>query len=154
MTSHVTEYETDLLAALVAARLKILELLVQLARQQLALADGGGTSDLLKLLAAKQAVLVQLREVQRRLDPFRLQDPEARIWRSPDDRQRCQEQAHRCEELLAETMRLEKQGELAIARKRDRAASVLTGNASTRDVHAAYSASYSPQAALHLHCEG
>jgi|GEM_PF-676686 len=155
MTSPVTEFDTDLLAALVAARHRILELLVQLGRQQLATADAGATPDLLKLLAAKQAVLGQLRDVQRQLDPFQLQDPEARVWRSPDNRLRCQEQAHRCEELLAESMRLENEGESALARWRDRAASVLAGDVSNRDVHAAYSGSlYSPQASIHLHCEG
>src|SRR5262245_25445079 len=122
MTTPVTEFDTDLLAALVAARRKILELLVQLARQQLALADRGGATELFNLLAAKQAVLAQLRDVQRQLDPFSQQDPQARIWRSSADRQRCQLEAHRCEELLAESMRLEKEGELAMVRRRDHAA--------------------------------
>ena len=96
MPTPVTEHDTDLLAALVAAKLKILELLAQLARKQLALADRGESTDLLKLLAAKQTVLSQLQHIERRLDPFRSQDPEARVWRSPADRQRCQEQAIRC----------------------------------------------------------
>ncbi|MCI0359252.1 MAG: hypothetical protein L0211_12300 [Planctomycetaceae bacterium] len=151
----MTELDTDLLAALVAARLKILELLVQLAREQLVLADRGATSQLLKLLAAKQAVLAQLRAVQSRLDPFQLQDPEARLWRSPADRQRCQQEARRCEELLAESMRLEQQSELAMVHRRDRAAGVLAGAASATEAHAAYAGCHdSPPAALHLHCEG
>src|SRR4030095_9492958 len=116
MTSPVTEFDTDRLAALVAARHKILELLVQLGRQQLAAADDAAPPDLLRLLAAKPAVLAQLRDVQRQLEPFQLQDPEARVWRSPEDRQRCQQRAHRCEELLAESMRLENLSELAMAR--------------------------------------
>jgi hypothetical protein len=155
MTSPVTELDTDLLAALVAARLKILELLVQLAREQLVLANRGGTSQLLKLLAAKRALLAQLRAVQGQLDPFQLQDPEARFWRSPADRQRCRQEAHRCEELLAESMRLEKLGELAMEHRRDRAAGVLAGAARATEAYAAYAGCHvSPPAGLHLHCEG
>jgi len=155
MNSTVTEYDTDVLAALVAAKLKILELLAQLARKQLALADQGQTTDLLKLLAAKQTVLAQLQHVERRLDPFRSQDPETRIWRSALDRQRCQEQAARCDELLAETMGVEKQGEAAMLRRRDHAASVLAGASAAADAQAAYAGPVFPApAALHLHCEG
>ena len=108
MQTTVTTSDTDLLAALVAAKLKILELLARLAHKQLALADRGETTDLLKLLAAKQTVLAQLNQIERQLDPFRAQDPETRVWRTAADRQRCQRDAERCDELLAETMRVEK----------------------------------------------
>ena len=155
MHTPVFEHDTDLLAALVAAKLKILELLAQLAHKQLALADRGESTDLLKLLAAKQTVLAQLQHVERRLDPFRSQDPEARVWRSPADRQRCQERANRCDELLAETMRVEKQGEAAMIRRRDQAASVLAGAAAAADAQAAYAGpALVPPIALQLHCEG
>jgi flagellar biosynthesis/type III secretory pathway chaperone len=155
MNTTVTEHDTDLLAALVGAKLKILELLAQLARKQLALADQGQTTDLLKLLAAKQTVLAQLQQVERRLDPFRSQDPETRVWRSQADRHRCQVHATRCDELLAETMRLEKQGEAAMLRRRDHAASALAGASAAADAQAAYAGPVLPTpAALHLHCEG
>jgi flagellar biosynthesis/type III secretory pathway chaperone len=155
MHTPVTEHDTDLLAALVAAKLKILELLAQLARKQLALADRGASADLLKLLAAKQTVLGQLQQVERRLDSFRSQDPETRVWRSFADRQRCQQQANHCDELLAETMRVEKQGEAAMIRRRDQAATVLAGAAAAADAQAAYTGpALAPPVALHLHCEG
>ena len=71
-------------AALVTAKLKILELLVGLARKQLAIVEKGEISDLVKLLAAKQTVLSQLQTLERQLDPFRPQDPETRRWNSAD----------------------------------------------------------------------
>lgn len=155
MNTHVTEHDTDLLAALVAAKLKILELLAQLARKQLALAEGGETTDLLKLLAAKQTVLTQLQQIERRLDPFRPQDPESRVWRSQADRQRCQAHATRCDELLAETMRLEKLGEAAVLRRRDQAGSALANATAAADAQAAYAAPQLPApSTMHVHCEG
>jgi hypothetical protein len=147
--------ETTRLAALVAAKLKILELLDQLARRQLFLIDEGQIADLMKLLAAKQTVLGQLQTIERQLDPFRAQDPETRPWATPADRLRCQEQARRCDELLAEAMQLEKRGEAQMLRRRDVAAQVLQGVSAAVDVQAAYAGMPSGGSLpLHLHCEG
>jgi hypothetical protein len=150
-----TELQTDVLAALVAAKLKIVELLAQLARRQLALAASGDMGDLLKLLAAKQTVLGQLQIVERRLDPFRAQNPDERIWASPADRARCQQQASRCDELLAETMQLERQGESEIVRRRDSASAALNHFSAAADAQVAYLGPL-PAAgpSLQLHCEG
>jgi flagellar biosynthesis/type III secretory pathway chaperone len=149
------DLSTERLAALVTAKLKILELLVGLARKQLTIVETGEISDLVKLLAAKQTVLSQLQTLERQLDPFRLQDPEARRWNSASDRARCQADAHRCDELLAESLRLEKQGEAIMLRRRDAAASVLQGVNAAVEAQAAYdtplAAAVSP---LHVHCEG
>ncbi|MEX2173557.1 MAG: hypothetical protein WD872_04290 [Pirellulaceae bacterium] len=150
-----TAHDTDRLAELVAVKLKIVELLAQLARRQIALVGDGQMADLLKLLSAKQTVLAQLQQVERQLDPFRTQNPETRTWRTPADRIRCQERARRCEELLAETMHLEKEGEAGMLRRRDSAAAVLHGVSAAADAHAAYAAPHDPSPALlHLHCEG
>jgi hypothetical protein len=154
MQSTVTPSDTDLLAALIGAKLKILELLARLARKQLALADLGQTSDLLRLLAAKQTVLGQLTQIERRLDPFRTQDPDSRLWRSVADRQRCQRDAQRCDELLAETIRLEKEGETALACRRDEVAGALAGVAAAGEAHSAYAGPTLAPMAVHLHCEG
>jgi hypothetical protein len=149
------EPTTERLAALVAAKLKILELLVGLARRQLALADGGELSDLVKLLAAKETVLSQLQALERQLDPFRQQDPESRRWLTPADRTRCQANAHRCDELLTEALRLEKQGEAVMLRRRDAAAAVLQSVSVAVDVQSAYAAPLpSSIPPLHVHCEG
>lgn len=146
---------TERLAALVAAKLKILELLVGLAQRQLALVDDGEIADLVKLLAAKQTVLSQLQLLERQLDPFRPQDPEARRWPTADDRSRCQLAAHRCDELLTEALRLEKQGEAVMLRRRDAAAAVLQGVSDAALVQAAYAAPLSGSVSpLHVHCEG
>ncbi len=155
MTALAIELSTERLAALVTAKLKILELLVGLARKQLAIVDTGEISDLVKLLAAKQTVLGQLQTLERQLDPFRPQDPETRRWNSAADRARCQADAHRCDELLAESLRLEKQGEAIMLRRRDAAASVLQGVNAAVEAQAAYAAPVSAAASsLHVHCEG
>ena len=151
--TQLTLNDTDRLAALIAAKLQVVEILERLARKQLALVESGDAGVLLKLLAAKQTVLAQLQALERQLDPFRAQDPECRPWPSPAHRAQCQAQADRCTKLLAETMELEKQGEAALAARRDAVSSALASTQAAADARTAY-APVSLPAAANLHCEG
>lgn len=142
------------LAELIRVKLKIIELLAGLARKQLALAEGGDTSELIKLLAAKDTVLAQLHAIERQIDPFRAEDPEARVWRSPGERVRCQEQARQCDELLAATMNLERQAEAVMLRRRDQAAEQLVEITGAAAAATAYTHPALPATPVHLVCEG
>ena len=128
--------ETKELADLVQRKLTILTLLARLGKQQLALIDGGDMTLLMKLLSAKQTLLTQLQELERRLDPFRADDPEARIWASDDARAECQRQATECNQRLTEVMELEQQAEKQMVLRRDGVAARLQG------VHCAAEASH------------
>ena len=150
----MTKLDTDRLAELVAARLQVLELLAQLAARQLALVGSGEIADLLKLLAAKQTVLAQLQQLERLMDPFRQEDPEARGGAVADDRRRCQQAATRCDELLATTIELERQGEANMLLRRDAAATVLSGMHGAAAATAAYAAAVPAVSPTHVHCEG
>jgi flagellar biosynthesis/type III secretory pathway chaperone len=153
MTTPVNS--TDRLAELVNAKREVLELLSQLAERQLVLARGGAIPDLLKLLAGKQTVLAQLQQIERLLDPFRHEDADTRPWRSAEDRRRCQQTAERCDELLAQTMQLERLGEAAMQHRREAAASALAMAQSSADASLAYAGTPVPSPALaELHCEG
>ena len=112
-------------------------------------------TDLLKLLAAKQTVLDQLQQVERQLDPFRDEDPEARVWRSPADaplpgtRRRCDAAAGRND---ATSRSKAKPPCSAAAIRPPRAAPTP---AAAADAQAAYAASAASRpGSLHLHCEG
>jgi len=130
--------DTDRLAALISAKSQVAELLLRLAARQLELAQNGQTQPLIKLLAAKQGVLEQLHRLEREIDPFRSQDPDARTWRVPADRAHCQAQAQQSADLLAQAMSLEKQGEAAMLRRREAAAAALAAVQSAADARVAY----------------
>jgi hypothetical protein len=151
----MTFADTDRLAQLIAAKLQVVELLLGLARRQLALADQGDIPALLKLLSAKQTVIAQLQRLERELDAYRDQDPDSRVWQTAADRRRCQEQAARCATLLTEAMSLDRQGEAAMVQRRDSAAAALQLAHSAADAHSAYRspAANSPVATV-LQCEG
>jgi flagellar biosynthesis/type III secretory pathway chaperone len=140
MTTAALTTDTTRLAALISAKLQVLEILVRLSRRQLELIAAGDTPVLLKLLTAKETVLAQLQTVERQLDPFRNEDPEQRAWKSPVERAACQRDADRANALLAEAMQLERQAEAAMITRRDAAAAALSAAHIAADARTAYAA--------------
>jgi flagellar biosynthesis/type III secretory pathway chaperone len=135
-----TVTDTDQLAALVASKLQVLSLLKRSAQQQLALIEAGEMTTLLKLLGAKQTLLSQLQAIEKRLDPFRDEDPECRHWGTPEARADCQRQADHCAQLHAELLELEKSGEGKMVQRRDAAAARLQGVQCAAEASHAYAA--------------
>lgn len=130
--------ESERLAQLALCKLQIMQLLRKLAAQQLDVISGGDMTNLLKLLAAKQLVMDQLAKVEQQLDPFRGQDPETRDWPSTAAREDCQRNVESCNELLTDIMRLEKQAELEMVRRRDDASVRLAGMHGASEARHAY----------------
>ncbi|HZN33028.1 MAG TPA: hypothetical protein VFB80_04385 [Pirellulaceae bacterium] len=139
-TPAVSPTGTERLAALIAAKRQVLELLTRLSRRQLELIAGGDTPALLKLLTAKDKVLAQLQLLERQLDPFRSENPDERVWSSPAARTACQQEADRASALLAEAMQLERQAEAAMIGRRDAAAAAVASAQVASDAAAAYAA--------------
>lgn len=144
---------TARLAALVSAKLQVLEILARLSRRQLELIAASETPALLKLLTAKETVLSQLQALERQLDPFRNEDPDRRAWPSPAARAACQKEADRANALLAEAMQLERQAEAAMIDRRDAAAAALSSAQVAADARSAYGAG-SMSSPTSLHVEG
>jgi flagellar biosynthesis/type III secretory pathway chaperone len=137
---HQTEdsMSTKELADLIDQKHDVLIQLHQLGRQQGSLIQAEEINNLLVLLSAKQTLLNQLQMVEQRLEPFRHQDPEARAWPTPEDRQRCAGVAQHCERLLAEIVRIERQSEQEMQRRRDVVAARLEDAGSAAQARQAY----------------
>jgi hypothetical protein len=130
--------DTDRLAALIAAKRQVLEILARLSRRQLAMIAAGEMAALVKLLSSKQTVVAQLQALEQQLQSYRSDDPDARLWRSSADRAACQTQAEQCNALLAESLALEKQAEEELLRRRDAAAVALSAAQTATDARSAY----------------
>lgn len=130
--------ETEVLAVLIDNKYEVLSSLRQLARAQVTIVRDGDMTRLMKLLATKQDLLNQLRNVERQIDPFRGQDPESRQWSSPQRRQQVRDMTTRCESLLNEIMLVEKQCEGELVIRRDTAATRLQGIHSVTQATDAY----------------
>ncbi len=136
----MSEHSTDQLAALVAGRRQCLLQMRDLSRKQSELIATGQMDPLLRLLAAKQQLLTALQTMERNLAPYHDQDPEQRIWTSPEARAQCTRQAADCKRLLEEIMQLEKQNEQQITLRRDEVASQLQTVHSASVARGAYQA--------------
>jgi hypothetical protein len=69
---------------------------------------------------------------------FRDDDPDQRVWASPDRRAACQAQANRCNLLLRESLALEQDAETAMSRRRESVAATLAEVQSGATARSAY----------------
>jgi len=142
----MTAPETDRLAELIERKCACLIRLRDMGDKQLTLVRRGEIAELLDVLAAKQRFLMELRQIERALDPFREQPPDSRHWRAPEDRQKCAEQLAQCETLLGQIITQEKQSEGELTRRRDDAAARLQGTHVASRARKAYTSRSQPEA--------
>ena len=131
---------TTILADLVAKRRKCLTQLRDLATRQMEMIAGGEMAELLRLVSAKQQLIVALQAIERQLTPFHDEDPESRRWESVAARARCADDAEACRTLVQEVMAIEQAGERLMVERRDAVASQLRTVAAGSRVRDAYSA--------------
>jgi hypothetical protein len=119
------EHSTDRLATHIAQRRQCLMQMRDLGHKQSELIATGEMDSLLRLLAAKQKLLSALQTIERNLAPYHDEDPQQRLWSSPEARAQCAQQATDCRLLLKEVMQLEKRNEQQITLRRDQVANQL-----------------------------
>ncbi len=116
---------TDRLAELVLAKVQTLQQLCELAKQQASITQTSDATILLSFLARKQPLMDCLQDLQEELAEYQDDDPEQRVWRSPEDRKACQVASDRCQQLLSEIVLLEKQSLDEMSQRRDALAAQL-----------------------------
>lgn len=131
---------TKLLADLVSKRRKCLTQLRELGMRQMQMIASGEMADLLRLVAAKQQLIVALQAIEQQLQPFHAESPEARQWESAEARARCAADAEACRVLIQEVMAMEQAGEQQMVERRDLVAAQLRTAASGSRVRDAYQA--------------
>ncbi|MCC6493273.1 MAG: flagellar export chaperone FlgN [Pirellulales bacterium] len=134
----MSELSTATLADLISKRRKCLAQLRDLGRRQEQAIAAGDMAALLRLIAAKQQLIVALQALERQLTPYHAQPPEARVWASPAMRAQCADDAEACRQLVQEVMALEQQGERQMTQRRDAAASQLRAAVHAGRVREAY----------------
>jgi len=139
--------ETDRLAELLDKKLSVVRELYNLARRQSEVIGIGDLTRLMRVLAAKQTLLLELQETEQSLAPYREQDPDQRQWKSDVVRQRARQAAEDCERVLRETMLIERQCETEMITRRDQAAEQLQGAHSATEARRAYGGEHGRDAA-------
>lgn len=116
---------TDLLLGCMRQRCEILEALRTLAESQAMTAGQAEIDLMLGVLGRKQALFEELADVQRLLQPYMHDDPESRLWRTPQQRQQCRQLAELGQRILRETMHIEQQTLEDMTLRRDAVATQL-----------------------------
>ncbi len=99
---------TDKLFDLIRNKHHVLVQLRDMGRRQAELVNSGEITALLKLLAAKQQMIIGLQALEQELKPYYKEEPDARVWHSPTERVQCAQLAQECNALLEEVVSLEK----------------------------------------------
>src|SRR5688500_12952504 len=115
----MAELSTTVLAGLMSKRRKCLEQLRDLGRRQAQFIAGGEMAELLRLVAAKEQLIVALQAIEKQLSPFQLEAPESRAWDSSAARAQCSADAEACRQLIEEVMAMEQAGEQQMSERRD-----------------------------------
>lgn len=129
---------TDLLVKRLLQKREVLTQLRQLADHQARMVRAGEVAKLMGLLATKQKLLTALQAVEANLDPFRDEEPEARVWRSAADRQAARDIAAECDRLLEEVKKFEHDDTGELIARRDAASSALQGMHGASRARSAY----------------
>ncbi len=136
----VTELTTEKLADLISKRHTCFVQLRDLGRKQAELIAHGDMGPLLRLLSAKNQLIVAVQAIEQELNPYHAQDPEQRSWSSEHTRVECGKQAAQCRELLEEVMQMEQQNEQRMTLRRDQVASRLQAAQAASTARGAYQA--------------
>jgi len=97
-----------------------LEQLCDCSRNQLQYVDNGNIDALFELLGVKQKLLLDLEEIDRQISAYQWDDPEKRLWPSPEMRQKCQEAVETCRQLVRKALEHDQEAEKElIAKKND-----------------------------------
>lgn len=131
-------WETDALTDLVGRKLRALLQLRELTARQPALIAEEDTPTLLRVFAAKQTLLDEIRRLDEQLEPFRHQAPESRVWRSPEHQARCRLAAEQCRRLVEEIKATEVRDRDALVARRTAVACQLDAAHAAAAARSAY----------------
>jgi flagellar biosynthesis/type III secretory pathway chaperone len=116
---------TKTLAELIRRKHDVLVQLCEVGRRQERIVDEGETTTLLQLLSAKQTMIASLQQVEREMAPYQIEDPDARVWTTAEERARCAQQAAECNQLLEQIVAMEKHSADRMTARRNEVAAQL-----------------------------
>jgi uncharacterized protein YPO0396 len=129
---------TQRLFELIETKLHLLQEMQSMAVEQSDLVAQHDMSGLMSVLSRKQALMESLQTVQQDLQFFRDEDPESRIWESPEKRKRCQAMVSQCDQLISQLIVQENRSLDSMNLKRDSVLSQLQQNVAASQLQHAY----------------
>jgi hypothetical protein len=131
---------TARLFELIGRKHQVLTQLRDIGRRQMELVDGGDIAALLALLGAKQQLITGMQTLEQELALYYAEDPDRRVWPSPQHRAACARLATECNVLLEEIVSMEKVGAERMTERRNEVAEQLQQAHAGTQVRSAYEA--------------
>jgi hypothetical protein len=129
---------TEQLFTLLEAKRGLLSELRTLAILQADTIDRQEISELLNLLARKQGLMDRLMALQQHLQSFHEEDPDTRVWSSPQRRSECRETKRQCDQWIQEILIMEERAAVNMTAQRDAVAGQLLQSADSMRLSRAY----------------
>lgn len=131
---------TEQLLAYMSDRLEVLKLLKAIGRSQSEASLSSEMNTTMSLLARKQTLLDRLVTIGSEMEPYMSDDPEQRIWATPERRQECQKIADQGNALLHEALQQDQSLINEMTARRDAIAAQLQDGKDSILAHSAYTA--------------
>lgn len=138
-TPSTHAHNTERLFELIETKLHLLEEMQALTIEQADQVVQHDMTALMVVLSRKQSLMESLQTVQMELLSYRDEDPDSRVWSSPDKRSRCKAMVQRSEQLLSELIVQENRCLDNMNVKRDSVLTQLQQNVAASQLQAAYS---------------
>jgi hypothetical protein len=129
---------TEQLFSLMEAKRMLLGELRSLSVSQAEAIDKQDVTELLSFLARKQTMMDRLLVVQQQMLSFQGEDPETRVWSSPERRRACQETKGLCDQWIQEILVMEQRATESMTAQRDAIAGHLLQAADSMRLARAY----------------
>jgi len=123
-------------------KLHLLRAARELSIQQVEVMQSDDVATLLTVLSRKSEILDTLKTLQKELDPYRNQEPEDRIWDSPDEQASCRKTFEQIDRLLEELSQMDNLALDQMTQQRDAMASQIAQFATAEAVQNAYASSF------------
>jgi len=136
----VSEAYTDKLFESMQLRMELAQSLLALAKAQHSAVAQEDPNVTVSILGRKQTVLDSLVSLQATLGPSFSDEPESRVWSSPERRQECRTLADSSSKLLAQAMQLEEKTISLVEEKRNAVAAQLQSGSDSVLASSAYQA--------------
>ncbi len=130
--------DTNLLSRLITAKHSVIVELQAIVHQQVAAGNDPSMAHLNAAMHRKDALVDELLSLESQLDAFRTQDPEARVWESPEARQQCRQTEAECRRMLDEILAHERQAEATLIQRRNDTSHQLQQSSAARQARNAY----------------
>ena len=130
--------DSEHLFHLVGQKLQLLEQLHACSGNQMQYIETDRMEAILEILAVRQRLLIEIEGIDRQIANYHVDDPEERVWPTPEMREQCREKISHCDRLVRETLEYDRIATERLTEKQSAAKQQLQQFTDTAHAQGAY----------------